>query len=518
MCKDLPGSEWKSQDLVIGHSGQKITDWNKYVAEYSLDTPFNISKQQALFSVCTCDTFFFILLLYLGYKHCSVEEKVTTMIDLTHSASAYSKVGDKPSISQAKARDKVMNFKGVTICNHRCQVTGNDVTLYYTGFQEFVDLCKSANLEREDYVFVNDLCFWMAQCYDSEKDRISELEPLFQQYLGYQFQLDKVTFNLGSECDLCVNPHCLAIIVVKNEPCSTNSDCFREGCAYYTQSLQNRKYLRCPAPGFIIEVAGPNLTISGAVFGELVYVDRLVDPIWLVHEVHNSAAMIKKAKIMRALKISMEGLRCYYMAQQQQVHQPRFPYFQCFRDNHITFTGELNPHLFSANDTTGNELVVKFTESYCTELHQLLANSGYAPKHFFTETVTTRFKVVVMEDMRRTAVNVLEFFNQHPDKKDDVIQSCKSVLELMQTNGYCHGDLRPCNLMVRNDGKICVLDFDWSGKVGIATYQPFLNHQEIKWPEGVSDGKLMTKQHDIYWIDLLAQCSNTQEVSIFLDV
>lgn len=53
VCKLLlPGTGWSSQNLVIKHSGQVIHGWNKLVAEYSLDTPFNISKQQALFSAC----------------------------------------------------------------------------------------------------------------------------------------------------------------------------------------------------------------------------------------------------------------------------------------------------------------------------------------------------------------------------------------------------------------------------------------------------------------------------------
>jgi len=42
-----------------------------------------------------------------------------------------------------------------------------------------------------------------------------------------------------------------------------------------------------------------------------------------------------------------------------------------------------------------------------------------------------------------------------------------------------------------------LIDFEWSGKVGSARYSHFMNHVDIKWPDGVGDGKLDIKEHDI---------------------
>lgn len=79
----------------------------------------------------------------------------------------------------------------------------------------------------------------------------------------------------------------------------------------------------------------------------------------------------------------------------------------------------------------------------------------------------------------------------------------------MHTNSYCHGDLRPSNIMIRTrDETICILDFDNCGQIGIATYPPFLNHQEMNWPEGASDGALIATEHDTYWIEQLATISS----------
>lgn len=55
--------------------------------------------------------------------------------------------------------------------------------------------------------------------------------------------------------------------------------------------------------------------------------------------------------------------------------------------------------------------------------------------------------------------------------------------------------------MVRDDNRIAVLDFDWAGKVNEACYPYFLNNLDIAWPDGASDGLLITKEHDKYWME-----------------
>ena len=72
------------------------------------------------------------------------------------------------------------------------------------------------------------------------------------------------------------------------------------------------------------------------------------------------------------------------------------------------------------------------------------------------------------------------------------------VLSILQKHKYCHGDLRPCNIFVRSDGTVSILDFDWAGICGTATYPLFFNHCDITWPDGVEDGALITSEHDKY--------------------
>jgi len=66
--------------------------------------------------------------------------------------------------------------------------------------------------------------------------------------------------------------------------------------------------------------------------------------------------------------------------------------------------------------------------------------------------------------------------------------------------GSVHGDARECNIMVRRkEGgfEVKFIDFDWAGQENVARYPFQMNHAEIAWPDGVSDGMPMQQWHDL---------------------
>ena len=63
-----------------------------------------------------------------------------------------------------------------------------------------------------------------------------------------------------------------------------------------------------------------------------------------------------------------------------------------------------------------------------------------------------------------------------------------------------HGDLRSNNIIVhKRELSIRIIDWDWAGKIGEATYPASINMDQITWPKGVSAHQLMTPQHDMEW-------------------
>eukprot|EP00981_Chlorochromonas_danica_P015552 scaffold13179_cov288-Ochromonas_danica.AAC.1 len=75
----------------------------------------------------------------------------------------------------------------------------------------------------------------------------------------------------------------------------------------------------------------------------------------------------------------------------------------------------------------------------------------------------------------------------------------REVVCNLHEQGLVHGDLRANNIRVAGD-RVCLLDFDWSGRAGEQRYPNFMNHTEIVWPDGASDGELLQPAHDDEWL------------------
>ena len=56
-----------------------------------------------------------------------------------------------------------------------------------------------------------------------------------------------------------------------------------------------------------------------------------------------------------------------------------------------------------------------------------------------------------------------------------------------------------------------ILDWDWGGLIEEQPrYPKDINTENIQWPEGVGPGALITKAHDLYWVDKIAYMAVSQ--------
>lgn len=215
------------------------------------------------------------------------------------------------------------------------------------------------------------------------------------------------------------------------------------------------------------------------------YIDRLAQ-LWLVQQPNNNNAMINIARTFRALKESLLEMKSYYYKVEGgkiSLGRPRFPYFgqgvHAEDDCQIVYHKRVAPHLFHA-EMSNNEVFVKFTETYCEDAHKLLFEKGFAPQLFHVKCVG-RFKAVVMKVVKN-AVCILPYLESHTEAKQCLLSKCREALDILSDNNYCHGDLRPCNILVGENQDICVVDFDWAGKSGTVKYPFFMNHDEVTPP------------------------------------
>mmetsp|Transcript_21883 Transcript_21883/g.55710 ORF Transcript_21883/g.55710 Transcript_21883/m.55710 type:complete len:593 (-) Transcript_21883:343-2121(-) len=163
----------------------------------------------------------------------------------------------------------------------------------------------------------------------------------------------------------------------------------------------------------------------------------------------------------------------------------------------------------------GQPVLVKYTaHDYGEAAHRALAAQGLAPALHSCTTLQGGLVEVVMDhlsqdggwhslaslppaSLAQAAPAVLQAVNRmHAIRITDVQSGVDGPIS--------HGDLRPANIMVRQqqpstgswcDVEVRFVDFDWACVDGAGTYPAFLN-PELNWPSGVAAGKPITRQHD----------------------
>ena len=157
-------------------------------------------------------------------------------------------------------------------------------------------------------------------------------------------------------------------------------------------------------------------------------------------------------------------------------------------------------------DEESISVIIKFVEQYCIDAHRLMADNGYAPSIIAFQQVTSWYHVIVM-DYIHNAESLYEYIKNKQNKEhtvDQLKEHCTKAVRILHTGGYCHGDLRGNNILVKckeTPQPIAIIDFDWSGKNGVARYPLFMNCIDVTWPEGASDGELLQPDHDKYWME-----------------
>ncbi|KAH9160464.1 hypothetical protein EDB89DRAFT_2166122, partial [Lactarius sanguifluus] len=176
---------------------------------------------------------------------------------------------------------------------------------------------------------------------------------------------------------------------------------------------------------------------------------------------------------------------------------PRYPnmdenqkfQFQLLRRHHE----QEGRNLYIAKTSDDEEIIVKFTRQYSIKLHNFCAERGHAPTIRGFGTIPGDWYVIAM-DYRSSSTSPSKSFYlaRLRDKwKDDL----NTLVQAFHDEDLVHGDLREPNMIC--DGEdILLLDFDWGGRVGEASYPcACLNSDLTDGREGISLG--ITKDDDI---------------------
>ena len=97
-------------------------------------------------------------------------------------------------------------------------------------------------------------------------------------------------------------------------------------------------------------------------------------------------------------------------------------------------------------------MVVRFVERYGTEVHKFCERKGFAPKLLGVEHVTSRYHMVVMEEVQ--VATTLHEYVKNGGNKIWAYQQCATVLTELHRQNFCHGDFRSNNILVIGDSRI----------------------------------------------------------------
>jgi len=190
-----------------------------------------------------------------------------------------------------------------------------------------------------------------------------------------------------------------------------------------------------------------------------------------------------------------------------------FPYQTSYRDKDgqeakFKYQSRIDEKLvFRALGDDGEDLCVKFAKRYSEDVHQFLADLGHAPRLRAVISLPADWFMIVMDFSK--FVRLVEVLPRLADSKGRLKSKIQDIVQKLHDNNFVHGDIRDVNILVDpetltgDDCSIYLLDFDWAGNEQEARYPTRVNTISVQRPEGVADGELITKSHDMEMVSRL---------------
>ncbi len=366
--------------------------------------------------------------------------------------------------------------------------------------------CECATPTDADCKFAGLVASAMSQAFADEEQRMQtfwqlledEFNVTFQRAKYHQAETDGSFIHLGG---MLVN------IEVKNEIGSGGGAIHIQNAAYAAAHAFQAKKVRGKSvcPTLLIELAGPNMSLSGAVYTDMALCDQLSPMVSLLWQPH-SRLMVQAARCFAAIRNALPSLRSFYEAldqqaleQQEPTRQLEYPYKTSFvgphgNAQHLLYHEKLSRTCFKATlDSQEGLVLVKFCKSYSKDAHTCLSSHGYAPNLVAIASLTDGWLMVVMEFVTGC------LWDEAPQKP---VATLQAAVHLLHQAGFVHGDLRSNNIFVLADS-VRVIDFEWAGVMEQSTYPLFMNHIDVTWPDGAKDGQPIKQEHDLWWLKLL---------------
>ena len=121
-------------------------------------------------------------------------------------------------------------------------------------------------------------------------------------------------------------------------------------------------------------------------------------------------------------------------------------------------------------------ILVKFSRTYCLELHAFCLRRGLAPDILAFQELPGGWKAIAMEYIEEASIiTEAPGLSTHRDKWR---RQLRDLVDAFHGKNLVHGDLRNVNIICKGDD-VKLIDFDWGGKDGEAKYPTFNLTKEL---------------------------------------
>jgi hypothetical protein len=287
-------------------------------------------------------------------------------------------------------------------------------------------------------------------------------------------------------------------------------------------------------------MAGPHISVSGAVFTEGLISQPLTDYISIIPRLGRKGrsaiddTVFRVAKLFFALKAGIDAIDEKYTklmaslprasafadigiagtSMSANIREPvptrqEFigPHFCAFRDQagndiqlhyHKRYLDPFRRSVFLARATTlesgqSKLVIVKFAYRYNVSAHKLLAaeKPSLAPELLYNEE---------RDDLGGLCVIVMEYFaaSSRGYLSHCQIEKLRKAVTLLHLKGLVFGDLRSPNILSDDEDNLMLIDFDWCGEEGEATYPSDILLAGNTFHPDVQKGGRLRKEHDAF--------------------
>ncbi|KAK9825790.1 hypothetical protein WJX74_007851 [Apatococcus lobatus] len=364
------------------------------------------------------------------------------------------------------------------------------------------------------------LCKASVRFYPRETNRLNnedgitaELENIFGadlESLRLTGRQGQAGFDLAclSTQDQGTRPDLYHVLEVKDELYSTNSDAFYESfLSFYSYLREHRTSTegkRCSC--FLTVVMGPWICVGALCRENGISFSALTPLVPLM--LYDSAAQTSVVNLCWSLhtvtQLMQRGEPLPLIQDAMQLGGLPLPY--PLHGFHVRekLSG-VESWLVYLIDLDGDVAVAKLADRYGWAVHKAWADAGVAPQLHLEHCreLAGSWKLIIMEYLKP------EKGWRPVHESDDSPALFQAIEDALccardRSPSSVHGDLRRSNILVREPclestpeaWEVKIIDFDWAGVEGEATFAPILNHKSIGWPEGAVGGARILQKHD----------------------